>query len=92
MGVGNTVYPRDILLKYFNFKANEISSVKRIWEGCYPVKDVCFHTNNGVIITNCYFGIQTLNKVFVKKFQLGAIRQRQESKKYCIILVLIWKA
>lgn len=84
---------RCILLKHFNFKANGISSVKRIWEGCYPIEDVCFHTKDGVIITNCSFGIQTLNKIFIcKSFQLGAIRQGQESNKYCIIPVLIWKA
>lgn len=44
---------RCILLKHFNFKTNGISSVKRIWEGCYPIEDVCFHTKDGVIITNC---------------------------------------
>lgn len=58
---------RYILLKHFNFNSNEISSVKRIWEECYSTGDVCFHTKDGAIITNCSFGIQTLNKIFVCK-------------------------
>lgn len=85
--MGQEISSRHILLKHFHFKANEITSVKRICEECYPTEDVCFHTKDGAIITNCSFGIQTLNKIFVcKSFQLGAIRQGQESKKYCKVL------
>lgn len=59
---------------------SEINDLKRIWGGYYPTEEILkynnnnnnkektkefyLHTNNGVLITNCSFGLQALSRLF----------------------------